>query len=520
MIEVELPDGTIAEFPEGTPDEVIKGALQKQFGSQPAAAPETTQAPEAGWGETILDVGASALSGAGRGIADLAGLPGTIGDAVNSGLSWVTGLPELPKSPLSGSTLRGGLSTVTGGASDYQPETTAGEYARTVGEFAPGAVAFGGTGLANVARNLVAPAVTSETAGQLTEGTEAEPYARIVGALAGGMGANALARSPQAKLPTAKEIKQAAGYQQLEAPMKAATLTKPTYQSIVRDLMDEAEGFGLTTKLKGEFGGVLRDFTKRADTSGASLYDLELLRRSLRNAAGDKLDNASQALSARLVERLDDAVETLSAANIAASGSTGKPVLDALKEAREGWRVGAKSQVIETAMERAQNAASGFENGLRVEFRKILNNQKSARQFSQVEREAMEKVVRGDLKSNALRWFGGFGVPVDNGRNFLGSVMGGSVGAGLGSMLGPAGAAIGGPALVGAGTLAKLGANAATRNQASVVEALVKGGPAAAQNFSQAQSAAQVAGREAVLRALLQSTQASQVPQYVAVPPR
>lgn len=36
MIEVELPDGTIAEFPDGTSNEVIKGALQKRFGSPKA----------------------------------------------------------------------------------------------------------------------------------------------------------------------------------------------------------------------------------------------------------------------------------------------------------------------------------------------------------------------------------------------------------------------------------------------------------------------------------------------------
>ncbi|GMB80546.1 hypothetical protein NN6n1_13280 [Shinella zoogloeoides] len=34
MIEVELPDGTIAEFPDGTSNEAIKGALQKRFVSQ------------------------------------------------------------------------------------------------------------------------------------------------------------------------------------------------------------------------------------------------------------------------------------------------------------------------------------------------------------------------------------------------------------------------------------------------------------------------------------------------------
>lgn len=33
MIEVELPDGSIAEFPDGTPDETITSVLQKQFGA-------------------------------------------------------------------------------------------------------------------------------------------------------------------------------------------------------------------------------------------------------------------------------------------------------------------------------------------------------------------------------------------------------------------------------------------------------------------------------------------------------
>ena len=36
MIEVELPDGAIAECPDGTPPDVIKGALQKRFSAPKA----------------------------------------------------------------------------------------------------------------------------------------------------------------------------------------------------------------------------------------------------------------------------------------------------------------------------------------------------------------------------------------------------------------------------------------------------------------------------------------------------
>jgi hypothetical protein len=84
----------------------------------------------------------------------------------------------------------------------HKPETTVGEYAGTIGEFAvPGAI-FGKAGkvegLANKAKALVGdaliPALTSETAGQATEGTKMEPYARAIGAVAGTAGVG-LARS-------------------------------------------------------------------------------------------------------------------------------------------------------------------------------------------------------------------------------------------------------------------------------------------------------------------------------------
>ena len=54
MIEIELPDGSIAEFPDGTGNDVIKGALQKRF-SAPQAAP---QQPKAEFGGGMAGAGA------------------------------------------------------------------------------------------------------------------------------------------------------------------------------------------------------------------------------------------------------------------------------------------------------------------------------------------------------------------------------------------------------------------------------------------------------------------------------
>jgi hypothetical protein len=76
----------------------------------------------------------------------------------------------------------------------YKPQTTAGQYAHSVGEALPGSVlAPGGLG----ARLLsgVGAGAGSEALGQATEGTGWEPYARIAGALAGGMAPYAAGRA-------------------------------------------------------------------------------------------------------------------------------------------------------------------------------------------------------------------------------------------------------------------------------------------------------------------------------------
>ena len=56
MIEVELPDGSIAEFPDGMPPEQIQAVLQQQFGTMPQEAPQQVPqeatAPERAGGGT------------------------------------------------------------------------------------------------------------------------------------------------------------------------------------------------------------------------------------------------------------------------------------------------------------------------------------------------------------------------------------------------------------------------------------------------------------------------------------
>jgi hypothetical protein len=146
-------------------------------------------------GRVVNDMGKAAGAGIARGVAGLVGLPGSASDAVDAGLTYVgkkAGIIPVEwsapqSSAVSGAKLTSAMSDATGGATDYKGETLAGRYIGTAAEFLPGAMALGPKTLAGAMQYALAPGVASETAGMMTEGTKAEPWARLVAALAAPM---------------------------------------------------------------------------------------------------------------------------------------------------------------------------------------------------------------------------------------------------------------------------------------------------------------------------------------------
>lgn len=206
-------------------DALIKAWGLDQNEEAPAAGlagvkrePQTPQEPS-----TIGDVAASGASGLVRGSVELAGLPVTLGrmtdemqggasnylvDKIDSLVRSVKGEPQHTAEERQAflhptSTEQGPLAKAQDavrGFMDqnlYAPKTTAGEYAKTVGEFVPAAAAGGGNMLTNVVKYGVIPGVASEAAGQATEGTKFEPYARIGGALLAPLATEGLLRGAE-----------------------------------------------------------------------------------------------------------------------------------------------------------------------------------------------------------------------------------------------------------------------------------------------------------------------------------
>lgn len=512
---------------------------------QPVSAPKTQNwwdaAPLVEQPSISEDVAKAGGAGVARGSADLLAMPSNIGDMLHSGLGWVTDkvlgtntrettqqyyadrnkginetigmniFPEDGGSVLGSDNLRRGLSYLTGGATDYQPQTTAGEYARTVGEFAPSAVLAPGGAVAKTAQAVV-PALTSETAGQLTEDTALEPYARILGALGGGVATNAMMPRTSLKTPTAKEIKAAGGdlYEQGKPILKSTYLDNHTYKRIVDEMQKGADEY--SPYVRGPVQSVVDTERKLAAGPKAipnavgkepSLWDLEQTRQGLNQIGrNNPTKPVVGSAASRVIDALDSQVDNLDQTALKAGQfSDAEKALETLHNARQTYRVGAKAELIDNAVAQAQNSASGVENGLRNEFRKLLK-EKAAKNFSKEELEAISRVANGSFSQNALRWLGGFGVPTDNGRNFLGSVVGALTGNALG---GPVGAV----ALPAAGAAAKVGASNIAQTNAEIASALVKSGPGGQSVYQQAIQSQEIARKLAIARALEQASTAS-----------
>ena len=176
-------------------------ASSKSGGGSPSLTPDsrpkwTENFYGAGEIDTVgEDIGAAIGSGMERGAAAVIGLPGAFSNTVEMGLDkFGLGLRDegdrafgFPEAMEYMDNLTGDAGVGTG----YKPDTRAGKYAQTGADFFAGAV-MPGAAFKNLGNTVAAPAVVSETLGQLTEGTKLEPYARMLGGLFGGRTADIL----------------------------------------------------------------------------------------------------------------------------------------------------------------------------------------------------------------------------------------------------------------------------------------------------------------------------------------
>lgn len=475
MIEVELPDGTIAEFPDGTAPEVMKSALQRRFGAPapqaPAqAAPQAPTAPQRGLGQRIYDnvIGDpnDGVTSTGEALGtwlNRAGESATLGIVGDEASAAATGM-------LPGRSYDSELQRYRGNEAGM---STAGRLsADLAGALAPGAGAAGAIGrgaglLPRIGIGAALGGASGATYGFMEgEGDANSRYGDaatqgLIGAVAGGaipavgsaLGSLFQGRASRRAIadaargaPSSDELRAMGNalYRQVD---EAGVQIKPEAFGSARERIleqlrantgfDELPGPGSLTPNTSRVVQIMGEASNRMaaePTAALPFRSLDQMRRQAGAAAGNVANKTDQGAGMAVINGLDDFVQRLGPDDVVAGDP--QALKSAISKARDVWSRMSKSQMVDDAIERSENYLSGSASGVRNQFKNILSNKKLAARFTPAERAALRSVTHGSTLEQLINLAGG-------GLAQMGSIGGGfAAGGPLGALMG-AGAAAG-----------------------------------------------------------------------------
>ena len=392
------------------------------------------QQVESGAFEDIVGAG---LAGMARGVKGLAETPEMLGRAVIRGGQEVAQLAgaevqnEMPVlDTATGRGIEAALSTFGGDkAMAYRGESTPAQFAGTIGEFvSPAGIIGGGKKLLTSA---VAAGTASEAAGQATEGTAAEPYARAIGAIAGGYSPAALAGIKN-KTVLAFE-KNADDLMTADALRKSKNAKYDYARKLGAEVKVDMDGFNsyVNNSIKNAPDDLFSGYTPGVDThidnalkvlssrSGSTLNQgqMEAVRTSLKSIYARGQGSGEYAYDPRvgfIIDKLDEAMDQ------APAGISGQKAQEAFKLARAENRRFRKIEMFEDMMKKADLDASqvGASGSLvdkqRNAMRSIIKSPSRRAQFEPSEIQVMDAFVRGTIPEKVMRVLGKFSPTTGN----------------------------------------------------------------------------------------------------------
>ncbi len=410
MIEVELPDGTIAEFPDGTPQDAIKGALQKRFQKPQQAA----MAEQPG---VMEDVAKSGGIGIAKGVIAAPGAFGAV-SALNERLASqgaeYLGAPEWAQNvagkagryllgPLGSmpttQQIQGTIEQQTG--KFYEPQTTAGEYAETIGEFAPTAL-MGPGSVARKTAMAVVPAVASETAGQMTGDN---PYAKagtaiVASALTAGK-SGAATKAMREAAPDAATVKAQTDAAYTRLREAGIQFKDNPYKGMVMRIRNKLHQHGWRPRDGDPISGDIKELESRIGKPN-DWSEVE----NLRQYVGNLPTNASKTdiTRARIIKDEIDAF-IAEAGNIESTKGVAPEVVSTMaKQARELARKNIMARELAAMKDKSQWYLGGEESGLRNQVASF--GRKNQGKLTDAEKEALKKITNREGPMNLLHTTG------------------------------------------------------------------------------------------------------------------
>jgi hypothetical protein len=357
-----------------------------------------------------------------------------------------------------------------GGIAQYlpQPQTTVGQYARTAAEFVPASLgAPGGVGR-NVAAGLTA-GLASEGAGQATQGTAVEPWARGIAALGGGVAGLRTAEGrlggvATRGLPSNEAIQNAAvsSYKDLRSANVAQPIAQAELDNLASDITATVNREGPRRSLAGAAHGAIDEIKSPGTAGQADVADLISARQNLKGFFQNPMPDPNKAVAAIAIPKIDAVIERLSPGT-----------MEQLRAADANYSAAKTSQALDKRMVRADLRAAGEHSGMNLGNRirqnaaSMLLSNKESRGLGPAEQAALEQVVKGTLPQNLMR----MGSNMLGGGGGLGTTLLGAAGLGAGYETGHPELALAGFAGMGLRGLA----NRSVARQAANVDAMIRG---------------------------------------------
>jgi hypothetical protein len=313
------PDGKSysVQGPDGaTPDQAFQMLQQHIGGAAPSAPPvgmgeDAAKSIGAGLGQAAI--GTAGMVGDIRSLAssavDAAGSkfgfdPSTVKSAANAASYVLPGGRMVANAPTSQQV----RSTVTDPIvdPDYKPQYATGNVLKTGAEFLP-ALIGGPEGIgAKLATRVAVPALATEAAGALTKGTEAEPYARVAGALLGGAGASKIAnsmteaRALRAAAPALADVKSEAtnAYDALTSRNVTTPIHQSTLDNLASDITTTLNNKGIRPSNAQAIHNAVAEIKTPATAGAADVADLVAARQSIKTLLSDPSTNKAGAFVA------------------------------------------------------------------------------------------------------------------------------------------------------------------------------------------------------------------------------
>lgn len=484
MITVHLPNGDLAQFPDGMSKLDIEAVLQRQFGGANAsgqAVPPDGLKPGtreyADWAAQRARAGAALPE-----VGQHQTTESSILDPFVQGVTFGWG-DELR------GVVQGGLAAARGGdfgstynqvvdesrnALDRERRVNPlGSFAAEVTGAIPTGMMAGGqlagrgatlagrmlsTGLVGGAQGATYGAGASD--GGVEDRSRSAAISGLVGGsvgtaipLAGNAISNLIQKSQQGRVldaaakvaPTADDLRSAASnlFEQATGGTPIA-ISDNSYMRLLGDVQQFGQKLRINPNLDPKSIGLWEMMRSIADDVAhggvvIDMKDLHLLRQAAQRVSMSS-EGRDAAFANTVINKLDDFIQTLKPADVL-GGADPAQSTKALYQGISTWSRANKVGLIEEAIRIGQSQAAGPEKGIRNTLRRMIFNKPDVwRRFNSAEQQAIRDVIDGTPSSNLMKLIGTFGF----GGNTATNGIGGAAGMALGQMAGgPIGMVVG-----------------------------------------------------------------------------